>query len=218
MRNQNIDCINSKFYLFNITIKRTHILVGMQYTLNNLYTNGTLNILNGSLEIWFTNNTRIQLNMVEQTMVQSWTNNWTVCQLNHCLSVEQTMVGIVWSPSLTHFSCNISVFDHPWNHLSHPLNNWPRLLARSASAVMAVRQRRNKYDWSCAQQSQIKKDATNNLWPKERICCTTLKRLLKHEKNRATASTCAGTPWCHTSSFHQLRLLQRKMPHSTHFD
>ena len=25
----------------------------MQYTLNNLYTNDTLNIFNGSLEIWF---------------------------------------------------------------------------------------------------------------------------------------------------------------------
>ena len=35
----------------------------MQYTLNNLYTNDTLDILNGSLEIWFTNNTRIQLNL-----------------------------------------------------------------------------------------------------------------------------------------------------------
>ena len=63
MCNQNIDFINSKFYLFSIAIKRTHILVGMQYTLNDLYTNGTLNILNGSLEIWFTNSTRIQLNM-----------------------------------------------------------------------------------------------------------------------------------------------------------
>ena len=63
MRNQNTDCINSKFYLFSIAIKMTHILVVMQYTLNKLYTNGTLNILNGSFEIWFINNTRIQLNM-----------------------------------------------------------------------------------------------------------------------------------------------------------
>ena len=51
MRNQNIDCINSKFYLFSIAIKRTHILVAMQYTMNNLYTDGTLDILNGSLKI-----------------------------------------------------------------------------------------------------------------------------------------------------------------------
>ena len=49
----NIHCMKSKFYLFSIAITRTHILVGMQHTLNNLYTNGTLDILNGSLEIWF---------------------------------------------------------------------------------------------------------------------------------------------------------------------
>ena len=52
----------------------------MQYTLNNLYTNDTLDILNGSLEIWFTNNTRNQLNL--HVFDRSWDhlcpplNNW----------------------------------------------------------------------------------------------------------------------------------------------
>ena len=59
----NIHCIEGKFYLFSIAIMRTHILVAMKYTLNNLYTNDTLDIFNGSLEIWFTNNTRNQLNL-----------------------------------------------------------------------------------------------------------------------------------------------------------
>ena len=69
----NIHCIKGKFYLFSIAITRNHILVAMQYTLNNLYTNDTLDILIGSLEIWFTNSTRIQLNLHVETKINS---NW----------------------------------------------------------------------------------------------------------------------------------------------
>ena len=55
-------CIKSKFYLFSIAIKSTHILVGMQYTYINLDMNNTIYIFYGSIEIWFTSNKIIQLN------------------------------------------------------------------------------------------------------------------------------------------------------------
>ena len=57
-------CIKSKFYLFSIAIKSTHILVGMLYTYINLDTNNTIYmyIFYGSIEIWFTSNKIIQLN------------------------------------------------------------------------------------------------------------------------------------------------------------
>ena len=60
--NINMHCIKSKFYLFSIAIKSTHILVGMQYTYINLDTNNTIYIFYGSIEIWFTSNKIIQLN------------------------------------------------------------------------------------------------------------------------------------------------------------
>ena len=159
----------------------------MQYTLNNLYTNNTLDILNGSLEIWFTNNTRNQLNM----------HDW-----NNVTGVKP----ITRTPFLQYFGL--------WPFLGSSLPSTEQLveMARwSTSAIMAVRQGRNRYKWFLCATNQIKKIQLTFCGLRDVAAIRSLNDSHhKREKKRTTASTVLArheAKLLNASSCHQIGLL-----------
>ena len=178
--------------MFSIAIIRTHILVGMQYTLNNLYTNDIHLIF--YLRNWFTKKHK---NSVEPAWLKQVTG----------------VKPIAHAPLLQYFGL--------WPSLESSFPS-PEQLAETArwstSSVMAVRQGEIGTNDFCAQQIRSKKIqltfcGLRNVAAVRRLNDSHHKR----KENRLQPALC----WhaiLNASGFCQLGLLQREMPHSIHFN